>query len=492
MKNKWVRMVQKYQKTFPKDFLWGGAIAANQAEGFWNEDGKGPSINDVVPYDKNMDYHHLTLMRTREQIKRGLASQDRVYPKRFGIGFYRTYKEDIKLFRELGLNSFRTSIAWSRIFPNGNELEPNEAGLHYYDQLIDELLANDIEPIITLSHYEIPLHLVTEYGGWKNRKVVEFFEHYCEVILERYQNKVKYWIVFNQINSGFTDPYLALGLLEAEEENINQAKYQAIHHQLVANAKAVKIGKAINPNMQMGSMILDMTAYPKNSHPDHMLAAMQYNQEAMLFSDVMVRGVYPGYIIRYFAEENIKLDIRTEDEALLKNNTIDYLALSYYMTIVVGKGLRLANNVGWNLSENFHNEHLETSEWGWQIDPQGLRIALNTLYDRYNIPLLIAENGIGAKDTLNKDGSIHDDYRIAYLKKHIIQMKEAIKDGVQVIGFQPWSAIDIISASTSEISKRYGFIYVDQDDLGQGTGKRYRKDSFFWYQQLIKSNGEIL
>src|SRR5690625_338227 len=482
----------KYRNTFPEDFLWGGAIAANQAEGAWNEGGKGLSLNDIVPYTKDMDYDDIKIIRSRKEVEDGLTNEANIYPKRHGIDFYHTYKEDIALFAELGLKAFRTSIAWSRIFPKGDEAEANPEGLEFYHNLFDELLAHNIKPIITLSHYEMPLHLITEYGGWQNRQVVQFFEKYVEVVLKEYSNKVNDWIIFNQINSAFTDPFLALGILEDEIEHPQEAKYQAIHHQLLANAKAVKLGKDIHPKNKMGSMILDLTAYPSSTHPEVMFDNVRYEQEAMFFSDVMIKGEHPGYMIRFFAENELDIHMEKEDLQILKENTIVFLAFSYYMTTLSHKGSSLTESSGWHISEENRNKHLETSEWGWQIDSKGLRIALNKLYDRYQIPLLIAENGLGARDELTKDKTINDDYRIDYLRKHIIEMKEAIKDGVDLIGYLPWSAIDIISASTSEIAKRYGFIYVDQDDYGKGTKNRYKKKSFHWYQRVIQTNGEKL
>jgi 6-phospho-beta-glucosidase len=337
----------------------------------------------------------------------------------------------------------------------------------------------------------MPLKLVTQYGGWKNRKLVDFFSRYCEVVLKRYQHKVKYWMVFNQINSGLTDAYLALGLLTKEEIDVQTAKFQAIHHTLVANALVVKIGKQINPAMKMGSMIYDMTTYPSTPKPEDVLAASQEMDASLFFSDVMVKGEYPGYMIRYFHDNEIIIEEQPEDEQLLAENTIDYLGFSYYLSTVTKQGASsILDTIGWNMGHDNGNPYLETSEWGWQVDPIGLRIALNNLHKRYNgIPLLIAENGFGVRDTKEADGSVHDSYRIAYHREHIAQMIEAYRDGVQVFGYLPWSGIDIISAGTSEMSKRYGFIYVDQDDSGNGTKQRSKKDSFYWYQKVIKSNG---
>ncbi|MEU8764695.1 family 1 glycosylhydrolase [Streptomyces sp. NPDC048659] len=478
---------------FPEGFLWGGAIAANQAEGAWQEDGCGWSVEDVIPYVPASDYANLDIVRSRAEVEAGLASAADAYPKRFGIDFFHTYKDDIALLAELGLTAFRTSISWTRIFPNGDEEEPNEAGLAFYDALFDELLAHGIQPVVTLSHYEMPLHLVTEYGGWKNREVLRFFDRFAGTVLARYADKVTYWIVFNQINTALTDPFLTLGLLADEEEDLDQAKWQAIHHQLVANARAVATGHRLNPDARMGSMILDMTVYPRTPAPADVYAAQQHDRDSLLFSDVMVRGAYPTWFHRYLADRGINISMTKQDLATLREHTIDYLAFSYYSTAVVQDGFRLADTIGWPASQDeFRNEHVAASDWGWQIDPLGLRYAFHVYQDRYDIPLMVAENGLGAKDTVEDDGSIHDPYRVDYLRRHIEAMREAVRDGVDVIGYLPWGPIDIVSSSTSEMTKRYGFIHVDRDDYGHGTGKRRKKDSFAWYREVIATNGATL
>lgn len=485
--------MKKFQDKLPEHFLWGAAIAANQAEGGWNEDGKGLSQADVVPYIPLKAKSDIPVFDNRSVIEAGIHDASKVYPKRYGVDFYHRYKEDISLFKELGLNSFRTSINWSRIFPNGDEQTPNEAGLQFYDDMFATMKQNGMEPIVTISHYEMPLQLVTKYGGWKNREVMDYFLRFCQVVLERYKDTVKYWMIFNQINSGLTDAYLALGLILDEEEDLQSAKFQAIHHQLVANALAVKLGKQINPNMIMGSMIYDMTTYPATPKPEDVLAAHQEMDASLYFSDVMVKGEYPGYMVRYFHEHGIIILEHPEDEQILKENTIDYLAFSYYLTTISKQGSYMLDNIGWNMGEDNRNPYLEASEWGWQVDPIGLRIALHNLHKRYEgIPLLIAENGLGARDVKEADGQVHDPYRISYHREHIRQMIEAYQDGVNIIGYMPWSGIDIISAGTSEMSKRYGFIYVDQDDQGNGTKARSKKDSFYWYQKVIASNGQKL
>ncbi|MGM0110224.1 glycoside hydrolase family 1 protein [Enterococcus sp. DIV0187] len=395
--------------------------------------------------------------------------------------------------KELGINSFRTSIAWTRIFPSGDELRPNEEGLQFYDDLFDELLKNGIEPIITISHYELPLKLVLEYGGWFNRKLITFFENFVQAIFERYRDKVTYWITFNQINSGLTDAYLSLGLIKEEHPQIEKVKFQSLHHQLVANARAIEIGKAINSAFQIGSMNYEMTAYPKTSRPEDFLACLANDDAQAYLSDVMVFGEYSTYMKRYFSENNIQLETQPEDFSLLKRNKIDFLAFSYYLTTVRSSEMRsLLDKIAWNMGEDTRNPYLKTSEWGWQIDPIGLRIVLRKLAVRYrNLPLFIAENGLGYRDTLENE-CVQDDYRIAYHREHIRQIGEAILDGVPVMGYQPWSGLYIISASTSEMEKRYGFIYIDQDNLGYGSKRRVKKNSFFWYQKVIESNGDNL
>ncbi|MDH6364323.1 6-phospho-beta-glucosidase [Enterococcus sp. PF1-24] len=478
---------------FPKKFLWGAAVAANQLEGAWQAGGKGVSQDDVVPFIELTSATDIPDFDQRATLLAGLHDLQGNYPKRWGIDFYHTYKTDIQLLKELGLNSFRTSIAWTRIFSNGDEAQANEAGLQFYDDLFDELLANDIEPIITISHYEMPMKLVLEYGGWHNRQVINFFEKFVTAIFQRYRDKVKYWITFNQINSGLTDAYLSLGLIKAEHPDIEQVKFQSLHHQLVANAKAIEIGKKVNPNFMIGSMNYEMTAYPQTPQSEDVLACLDNDDAQLYLSDVMVFGEYSTYIKRYFAEHEIQLEILPEDLLLLKENRIDFLAFSYYLTTVRNQQMpNILDEITWNMSEESRNPYLETSEWGWQIDPVGLRIVLRKLASRYrNLPLVIAENGLGYRDEF-VNGGVQDNYRIAYHREHLRQIAEAIQDGAKVIGYQPWSGIDIISAGTSEMEKRYGFIYVDQDNAGGGTKQRFKKKSFYWYQGVIASNGQQL
>lgn len=465
---------------FPKDFLWGGAVAANQLEGAYDEDGKGLSIQDVLP-------------RGIKGPRSAVPTQDNM--KLVGIDFYHRYKEDVKLFAEMGFKVFRTSIAWSRIFPKGDEEEPNEKGLQFYDDLFDECRKYGMELLVTISHYETPLHLAEEYDGWINPRMIEFYKRYVTVIFQRYKDKVKYWLTFNEINSILESPFMSGGINTPKEKLTQDQLYQAIHHELVASAWATKIGHEINPDFQIGCMILSMPVYPLTPSPDDVIAAMEQDHKNMMFADVHMRGYYPGYALRYFRENRIHLMITEEDREILKN-TADFISFSYYVSVcATGDEKKNIRGEG-NLLGGVPNPFLEASEWGWQIDPKGLRYVLNMLWDRYQKPLFIVENGLGAVDELVKDENgnltVEDDYRIDYLRDHIRQMKEAVEDGVQLMGYTTWGCIDLVSASSAELKKRYGFIYVDRHDDGSGTLERYRKKSFYWYKRVIQSNGENL
>lgn len=476
--------MKKVPTGFPKDFLWGGAVAANQCEGAWNVDGKGVSMADIE--ELPLEYSRTKVVgfkHTKAEILEASQDTSKFYPRRSAIDFYHTYKEDLALMKEMGFKCFRTSFNWTRIFPNGDESEPNEAGLQFYDDLLDEMIKNGIEPVMTISHYEMPVHLLTAYQGWYSKEVIEFFTRYCKVLFERFHSKVKYWIVFNQINSlGGWGEFASLGMLEDQFDDWNSALYQATHHQFVASALAKKIAKEIDPSMQIGLMLGDDTTYPATCKPEDVFANTQRLQMSLYFySDVLLRGEYPGYAFRFFNDNKIKVEFDEGDEELLKNYPADYLAFSYYATRITQAGAE----------DMLPNPYLEKSIWGWATDSLGFRNSLNLYWDRYGVPMFIAENGLGALDEV-VDGEIHDTYRIAYLKAHIEAMKEAIKDGVNVFGYASWGPIDIISCSQGEMSKRYGYIYVDLDDRGNGTGKRIRKDSFHWYKRVISSNGEEL
>ena len=471
-----------------KDFLWGGAVAAHQLEGGWNKGGKGVSVADVMTVGAN---------GVPREITNGVL-QGKNYPNHEGIDFYTHYKEDIKLFAEMGFKCFRTSIAWTRIFPQGDESEPNELGLKFYDELFDECLKYGIEPVITLSHFEMPYHLVTEYGGWRNRKMIDFFVRFAEVCFTHYKDKVKYWMTFNEINNqaNYNEdfaPFTNSGIAYQPGENREKIMYQAAHYELVASALAVKMGHEINPDFQIGCMIAMCPIYPLSCKPEDMMMSVSAMHKRYWFTDVHVRGYYPGYLEKYFQRKGFNLDITVEDKLLLLEGCVDYIGFSYYMSFTTESK---SDNPQYDYDESkdlVRNPYVKASDWGWQIDPVGLRYAMNWFYDRYQLPLFIVENGFGAIDQLNSDGTIDDDYRIDYLKAHIKAMKTAVEeDGIDLLGYTPWGCIDLVSAGTGEIKKRYGFIYVDKDNEGQGTLKRSKKKSFDWYKQVIATNGEQL
>lgn len=461
-------------KTFPDDFLWGGAVAANQVEGAYLEDGKGLSTSDVQPQG--------VFGPVVERVAGDSGIKD------VAIDFYHRYPEDIKLFAEMGFSCLRVSIAWTRIFPNGDEQVPNEAGLAFYDRLFDELAAHDITPLVTLSHYEMPWGLVKQYGGWGSRQTITFFERYARTVFARYREKVKLWLTFNEINMSLHAPMTGVGLPETSSKG---EVYQAIHHQLVASALAVKACHEIIPDAKIGNMLLGGLMYPLTCRPEDVLEALQENRAWQFFGDVQCRGAYPGYMLRFFRDSGIQIDITDADREALKS-TVDFISFSYYMTGCVTTDEELNQQARGNILSMVPNPHLASSEWGWQIDPVGLRTLLNVLWDRYQKPLFIVENGLGAKDKPDADGMVQDDYRISYLNDHLVQVREAIDDGVEVMGYTSWGPIDLVSASKAELSKRYGFIYVDRDDSGKGTLARSRKKSFYWYKEVIATKGASL
>nr|WP_294574942.1 6-phospho-beta-glucosidase [uncultured Anaerostipes sp.] len=465
-----------------KDFLWGGALAAHQVEGAYDEMGKGISIADVMTsgsYDRPR--------RITDGIQKG-----EYYPNHEAIRFCEHYKEDIKLFAEMGFRCLRTSIAWTRIFPNGDETEPNEKGLQFYDDLFDEMLKYQMQPVITLSHFEMPFYLVKKYGGWRDAKLIDFFVKYCKTVMERYKHKVKYWMTFNEINNqtilnediyAFTNS----GILYKEGENKLQTMYQAVHHELVASARVVKLGHEINPEFQIGCMVAALHNYPYSCNPKDIIKAQKMDQIQLMFTDVFVRGHYPNYIKKYWEQNNVQIQMTEQDEKDLSEGTVDYIGFSYYLSNTVSYENNGSKEVLGGISESVKNPYLKESEWGWSIDPEGLRYYLNMMYERYEIPLFIVENGLGAIDKVEKDGTINDIYRIEYLQEHIDEMEKAIElDGVDVIGYTVWGCIDPVSFTTGEMKKRYGFIYVDVDDSGHGTYARKKKKSFDWYKELIK------
>lgn len=462
-------------KKLRKDFLWGGAIAANQAEGAYLEAGKGVNVTDV---------------------SRGLVYEaddavipGKYYPSHEAIDFYHTYKDDLKLMSGMGFNCFRTSISWGRIFPHGDEEKPNEEGLQFYDDLFNEMLELGMEPIVTISHYETPLYLYDTYGGWENRKLIDFFERYCEVIFERYKNQVKYWMTFNEINNVHTIPFAAAAIKPDKTDHPMQCKFQAAHNMFVASAKANKLCHEIIPEAHIGCMLSLSGVYPNTCKPEDVLGAYQLRRRSLFFSDVMMRGYYPSYTERWFEEFDVHLDIQPGDLEIMKEYPSDYLGFSYYRTTTYKDGMPILGHTGGIVGEK--NPYLKETPWGWQIDPVGFRYVLNELYDRYQEPLFVVENGMGNIDVLENE-TVNDDYRIDYMREHIQEMKEAVADGVDLIGYTYWGPIDIVSAGTGEMKKRYGFIYVDKDNDGHGTLKRYKKKSYDWYKKVIESNGEDL
>lgn len=464
------------------DFLWGGAIAAHQCEGAWQEDGKGISVTDV-----------LTIAENGKRWVKPEFDQKKIYPSHKAIDFYHTYKEDIQLLSEMGFKSLRLSISWGRIFPKGIEDTPNEKGLEFYDRVLDELLKYNIEPVITINHNDMPYYLVSEFGGWRSRKLIEYFVKFGTTVLERYKDKVKYWQTFNEIGNILVYnyellPFMSAGLVFNKDENREETVYNALHHQFVASAKVISLGRKINPNFKFGTMSAFNFYYGFTSDPEDQLLTLQKNKEKYFCFDVQARGYYPSYIEKYWISNKIKVDIQNQDLEILKEGIVDFIGFSYYTTSVASKNTENDEEQTTIVKEN-ENPHLEYTDWGWAIDPTGLRIAMNLLYERYQKPVFIVESGLGAVDTL-EDGKIHDNYRIDYLRKHIQAVKDAVNiDGVDCLGYLAWGPIDLISASTGEMSKRYGFVYVDYDNELKGTGQRIKKDSFEWYQRVIATDG---
>lgn len=474
----------------PENFLWGGAVAAHQIEGAWNVDGKGMSIVDVMTGGTKDKMRKIT----------DGVIEGEFYPNHEATDFYHHYKEDVALLAEMGFKCFRTSIAWTRIFPNGDEETPNEAGLKFYDDLFDELLKYGIEPVITLSHFEMPYHLAESYGGWINRKVIDCYVKFALTVMERYKNKVKYWITFNEINNqsntstdifGWTNS----GVKFSDYQNPREAMFQAAHHEFLASALVVKKGHEINPEFKIGGMCGWVPIYPYSCNPEDVMTAVEEMHERYYFMDVHVRGHYPAYAKAMWKKENVNIQTEEGDEKILSEGKIDYVGISYYMSSAVKADAEndISSSSDGSTLKTVKNPYVKASDWGWQIDPVGLRYSLATLYERYELPIFIIENGFGAIDILDENKNCDDSYRIEYLKAHIKEMIKAMEfDGVEVMGYTPWGCIDVVSFTTGELRKRYGFIYIDKNDDGTGTGKRYKKKSFEWYKNVIKTNGEEL
>ena len=457
--------------------LWGAAMSAAQAEGAYLEDGKGLDIFDTL--DQSGE-------RAAKRFPR--PEKGRYYPSHEGPDFYHHMEEDLRLMKECGLECFRTSFSWARIFPTGLETEPNEKGLRFYDRMIDLCRQYEIEPIITLSHLEMPYELFEVTGGWEDRRCIDSFLRYAVTVFERYKGKIRYYITFNEINCTIHFP-LIVGVGVDRSDNPMQCKYQATHHVMIANCLAVRALRRIDPQAQIGAMTAYGPVYPLTPDPRDVKKAEEVERENLFVSDTLIRGHYPYYMKRFLRENGIELNVTPEDEELLSSCRIDFLAMSYYNTNAetVTKDARAA---GGNLFGGVKNPYLEETQWGWQIDPLGIRILLNKLAQRYdNFPLMIVENGIGAKDRV-EDGQIHDDYRISYLSDHLKQVREALEDGVELIAYTMWSFIDLVSASGGKMSKRYGLVYVDRDDDGKGTNKRICKDSYYWYRDFLRKMKE--
>ncbi|WP_026624875.1 glycoside hydrolase family 1 protein [Eggerthia catenaformis] len=479
--------------SFPKGFLWGGATAANQLEGAWREDGKGISISDISTGGSAKQSKRIT----------PVLEEGTYYPSHEAIDHYHHFKEDIALFAEMGFKIYRFSINWTRIFPTGLEEEPNEKGLQFYEDLIDECRKYHIEPLITICHYEIPFELVKKYNGFAGRETIDCFMKYCRAVFTRYKGKVKYWLTFNEINNG-TNPvggFLALGVLNELKKPTEfqspkddpQIRFQALHHEFIASALAVKMAHEIDPDYKVGCMQIMATSYPLTPDPLDQVLNQQYNHRMNWFcSDVQCRGYYPSYMKRYFRENNITIYFEEGDEEILKNGPVDFYTCSYYMSFCQTVHNEKGKEVAGNMMGGTSNPYLKATDWGWQIDPVGLRFSLNEIYDRYQLPIMVVENGMGAYDKKDVDGMVHDRYRIDYLRQHIIQMNEAVEDGVDLIGYTTWGCIDLVSASTGEYAKRYGFIFVNKFDDGTGDFSRERKESFYWYKKVITTNGEDL
>ncbi len=487
---------------FPKNFLWGGAVAANQCEGAYLADGKELNVTDVsvgLMNDPDLKWNPDN-GRWEPDLK-----PEKVYLSHEGIDFFHRYKEDLALMGGMSFKAFRTSISWGRIFPNGDEEEPNEAGLLFYDRLFDEMLKNGMEPVITLSHYETPLHLVTEYGGWMDERLIGFWLRYVETVFKRYKDKVKYWLTFNEINNILRPGigFAAGGILNIHPGDTSrpnadlteQMIYQACHYIFVANAKTVKLCHEIIPTAKIGCMLSlsGLATYPYSCNPDDVMGVLEHQRKQYFFTDLMCRGHYPGYIKRIWQERGIEIKMKDGDLDIIRDYTVDYIGFSYYRSAVLKSGKAMKQDTGGSVGiDNPYLSGTSPEPWKWPIDPKGLRYICNLLTDRYNMPLFIVENGIGLDEMPDDNGKIHDDFRVSYTRDHLLQVEESIKDGCNIMGYLYWGPIDIVSAGTGEMRKRYGFVYVDRFNDGTGTLQRLKKDSYDWYRHVIETNGESL
>lgn len=475
---------------FPEGFLIGGAFAANQVEGGCREGGKGLSTADMFAFDPDVKGGKFEL--TLEEIRKACKdTNDKLYPKRRGIDFYYNFKEDIALFSEMGFKALRLSISWPRIFPNGDDEQPNIEGIKFYHDIFHELAEHDIQPIVTLSHFEMPIQLSLKYNGWLDRQVIKYFLRFVQTVVDQYHDVVKYWIPFNEIDATLHIPFVGGGIIPDQVSDLETCNYQALHHQFVANSLSIKYIHEHYSDLKVGCMLTKNLKYPSTCHPLDCLTFLQETMEDEMVADVQVFGVYPYHIKNYWKKKLIKIHMESKDEEIIHSHTVDFVSFSYYASLVTSYDKANIDTTNSNLLVGEKNPYLKQTEWGWQIDPIGLRYALNQMYDRYKLPLFVAENGLGAVDHL-ENGCVHDPYRIDYVKQHLQALLMAIDDGVECFGYTYWGCIDCIAASTSQMKKRYGFIYVDQDDDGNGSKERLRKDSFYWYKKVIGSNGEVL
>lgn len=471
---------------FSEKFLWGGATASNQVEGGVFEGGRGLANVDLMPLGKDR-FLVGTGVKWLDEI------DDHYFPSHEAVDFYHRYKEDISLMGEMGFKVFRLSISWTRIFPLGDEDQPNEEGLQFYEDVFKECHKNGIEPLVTINHFDCPMHLVHKFGGWRSRDMIDCYVKLAKVLFERYNGLVRYWLTFNEINMILHFPFVAAGLRFEEGENREQAMFTCAHHELIASALVTKLAHEIDPANQIGCMLAAGTYYPETCKPEDYWQSICDDRESYMFIDVQSRGYYPPYAVKWTEKHHASIPFVEGDKEILRENTVDFISFSYYSSRVSSADPQKGNQTESNIFASVINPHLETSDWGWQIDPLGLRITMNEIYDRYQKPLFIVENGLGAKDEVQEDGTIQDDYRVGYLKKHIQAMKDAVdEDGVELLGYTSWGCIDLISNGTGEMTKRYGYIYVDRDDAGNGTLERLKKNSFYWYKKVIASNGEDL
>lgn len=481
-------------KKFPRNFMWGGATASAQFEGGFAQGGRGKSQLDYVDFiepSRRLNAHSTDLLSYERFLENKRQEQERNFPNRRGSDFYHRYKEDIALMAEMGFRVFRMSISWARIYPSGYEEQPNEAGLQFYHDVFRELRKYGIEPLVTLIHYENPVTLSEDLNGWENPAMIELFLKYAKTVIDEYKNEVTYWLGFNEINACLDNPYVSGGMfVERSKRNYLSCCHQALHHQFVAQALAVKYLHETAPHCKIGAMIARLECYAQTCDPRDEYATLLEDQINCSFLDIMCRGRYPKTLFNYFRQNDVELDFIDQYETILQEGKVDFISISYYMSYVISSKPDQQENPG-NLMKTLRNPYLKQNEWGWAIDPLGLRITLNKLYDKYQMPIFIVENGLGARDQL-KEGSVQDTYRMDYMRAHLKAVAEAIADGVDVMGYTAWGCIDLVSASMSEMSKRYGLIYVDADDEGNGTYDRFRKASFYWYQNVISTNGEEL